>query len=587
MVRIIDSYIIGKTLGEGASAKVKLGTNQNTGERVALKLVKLKALLGGANTSHLVQREIDAMLHLKHENVLCIKEVNYNAEYPKKNGKFVRLVLIVIEFAAGGELFEYLAATGPFDENTARNYFKQLMKGVKYCHSKNVVHRDLKPENLLFDENFVLKIADFGFSKVEENASECMFTQCGSPGYMAPEVLTQVGYDARKADAWACGVILFILVAGFPPFQKPDVSDWWFDKLHTGQGELFWKAHSRTVDVSHSLKQLILNILCTEPSLRFSVDQILASEWLKEGQILDQSDLCMQLRSRQTMMVHEQERVVLVARQQKTPEQAESENSVSNNDSAGSVPSKPNNAESGDKSRNTLMISAVAAVASAAVAACAFVFFSPFISSFVPSEEINSLSSSPSSLSSSFGASVPLSRALSPSTNLFSVLPSGYISNPKSFSVPASTSSLPSPGASGAGIAAITLFAASVTTGLAWATKNANSTRRRIRRFKKLELYSSQMVNFTVVESEKDAATLFNLLQKWVAKQHPSYSQLSAARFKLKATVRVAGQEISFRAQVFKSDKQNNSRVVEFMRLQGDGIQFRELFGQLKSEIEK
>jgi len=353
VVRTIGSYIIGKTLGEGASAKVKLGVNRDTGERVALKLVKNNDDILGEK---LVKSEISAMLNLKHENVLGIKEVLYDAKYPKKNGQIVPLILIVIEFAggsfifslfvcfthsSGGELFEFLAVTGPFDETVARSYFKQLIDGIAYCHQRNIAHRDLKPENLLFDEHFTLKIADFGFSQLDEHATKCTFTQCGSPGYMAPEVMLKTGYDPQKADLWACGVILFIMVAGFPPYQKADSSDWWFDKLlsgtpfffpfekafglivrihiflpSTGDGDMFWKAHSRVVNISEELKHLILRILCCDASKRISLEELQKNSWM-QGPTLDKADLRTQFNSRKILVAHEQERAKLVAKQKK------------------------------------------------------------------------------------------------------------------------------------------------------------------------------------------------------------------------------------------------------------------------------
>jgi len=195
------------------------------------------------------------------------------------------VILIVLELATGGELFEFLSYTGFFDESIARTYFQQLMAGVEFCHSKGVVHRDLKPENLLLDDQFTLKLADFGFSNVVCAAHKLMFTECGTPGYMAPEVTKKGGYDGAKSDIWACGVILFIMLAGFPPFQKPSLNDWWFNKIANNKHALFWQAHSRSAYFSDQTKDFINKILNPDPEKRISIADMKKHPWWKGATI--------------------------------------------------------------------------------------------------------------------------------------------------------------------------------------------------------------------------------------------------------------------------------------------------------------
>jgi len=183
-------------------------------------------------------------------------------------------------------LFEFLSYTGFFEESIARTYFQQLMSGVEFCHSKGVVHRDLKPENLLLDDQFTLKLADFGFSNVVCAAHSLMFTECGTPGYMAPEMIRNPkGYDGMRADLWACGVILFIMLAGFPPFQKPELSDWWFNKLVNGKHALFWQAHSRSAYFSDQTKDFLNKILNPDPEKRISIADMKKHPWWKGATI--------------------------------------------------------------------------------------------------------------------------------------------------------------------------------------------------------------------------------------------------------------------------------------------------------------
>jgi serine/threonine protein kinase len=227
--------------------------------------------------------------------------VDWDAVYEKKNGEKIDVILVVLELADGGELFEFLSFTGCFEEAIARTYFHELISGVSYCHVKGVAHRDLKPENLLMDANFVLKIADFGFSNVFSlsSANKLMMTECGTPGYMAPEMFTGKGYDATLADIWACGVVLFIMLAGFPPFARPNNNDWWFNKLSTGRHNLFWQAHSRSAYFSETTKDIINKILQPDPAKRISLADIKKHQWF-EGTTISEKALEAELNRRKT-----------------------------------------------------------------------------------------------------------------------------------------------------------------------------------------------------------------------------------------------------------------------------------------------
>jgi len=283
-VRKLGPYIVKETLGEGGFSKVKLGIHEKTGEKVALKLLKNKSKLT-KQARNQVEREVQSMTKIEHPNVLRMKEIDWECTWTKKNGKKQNVILIVLELATGGELFEFLSYTGFFEESIARTYFQQLMAGVDFCHSKGVAHRDLKPENLLLDDQFTLKLADFGFSNVVCVTHNLMFTECGTPGYMAPEVAKGKGYDGAKADIWACGVILFIMLAGFPPFQKPSNSDWWFNKLSNNKHALFWQAHSRSAYFSDQTKDFINKILNPDPEKRITIADMKKHPWWKGATI--------------------------------------------------------------------------------------------------------------------------------------------------------------------------------------------------------------------------------------------------------------------------------------------------------------
>ena len=146
----------------------------------------------------------------------------------------------------GGELFDFIAETGKFSEKVARTYFHQMMNGLHYMHSKGYAHRDIKPENILLGRDFVLKLADFGFSCLlkGKDGSGILHTKLGTEGYMAPEVPSK-NYDGAKADIFAAGVILFIMYAGNPPFEKAAVNDPYYKLIKEKNFSTFCKAHSR------------------------------------------------------------------------------------------------------------------------------------------------------------------------------------------------------------------------------------------------------------------------------------------------------------------------------------------------------
>jgi len=154
-----------------------------------------------------------------------------------------------------------------------------------------------------------LKLADFGFAHLFAPSARTMFTECGTPGYMAPEMFrtnNMQGYDATKCDVWACGVVLFIMLAGFPPFQKPSDDDWWFNKLNHNKHALFWQAHSRSACFSDSVKDLINKILSTDPAKRITLSAIKRHEWYS-GDIISSTDLHEEM-SRRKVRVDEERR---------------------------------------------------------------------------------------------------------------------------------------------------------------------------------------------------------------------------------------------------------------------------------------
>ncbi|XP_075489348.1 CBL-interacting serine/threonine-protein kinase 3-like isoform X1 [Primulina tabacum] len=264
--RRIGKYEVGRTIGEGTFAKVKFAKNSETGQPVALKILDKDKVLKHKMAEQ-IRREIATMKLIKHPNVVSLYEVM--ASKTK--------IFIVMEFVTGGELFDNIANHGRMKEDDARKYFQQLINAVDYCHSRGVFHRDLKPENLLMDDAGNLKVSDFGLSALSQTVRDdgLLHTTCGTPNYVAPEVLNDRGYDGATADLWSCGVILFVLLAGYLPFDDANLMNL-YSKISSAEFTCpSW--------FSFGAMKLIARILEPNPLKRITIPEILEDEWFKKG----------------------------------------------------------------------------------------------------------------------------------------------------------------------------------------------------------------------------------------------------------------------------------------------------------------
>ncbi|GMH15892.1 hypothetical protein Nepgr_017733 [Nepenthes gracilis] len=262
---IFGKYEMGRQLGQGTFAKVYHGKNIVTNESVAIKVID-KEQVTKACMMDQIQREISVMRLVRHPNIVELKEVMATR----------CRIYFVMEYAKGGELFAKVSR-GKLKEDLARKYFQQLTSAVDFCHSRGVYHRDLKPENLLLDENEDLKVSDFGLSALPEQFRQdgLLHTQCGTPAYVAPEVLMKKGYDGAKADIWSCGVILFVLLAGYLPFQDENLMRM-YRKVFKGEFEFPpWFVSD--------VKRLISKLLVVDPVKRISISGIMKVPWFQKG----------------------------------------------------------------------------------------------------------------------------------------------------------------------------------------------------------------------------------------------------------------------------------------------------------------
>ncbi|XVE51474.1 hypothetical protein DITRI_Ditri02bG0043800 [Diplodiscus trichospermus] len=262
---LMHRFEVGRLLGQGTFAKVYHARNLTTGQSCAIKVIDKEKIRKGGLMDQ-IKREISVMRLVKHPNVVRLYEVM--ASKAK--------IYFVMEYARGGELFNKIAK-GKLKEDAARHYFQQLIAAVDYCHSRGVYHRDLKPENLLLDEKGNLKVSDFGLSALRESRRQdgLLHTTCGTPAYVAPEVINKKGYDGAKADIWSCGVILYVLLAGFLPFQDENLMEM-YRKICRGDFRCpQW--------FPPEVRKLLSKILDPNPSQRIAVAKIMENSWFRKG----------------------------------------------------------------------------------------------------------------------------------------------------------------------------------------------------------------------------------------------------------------------------------------------------------------
>lgn len=263
---LTDHYDVKEELGRGAFSVVKLAVHKKTGEKFAVKIIDKKNV--GAEAVRL-QTEIEILQKVKHPNIICLKELFDTPEN----------LYLVTELVTGGELFDKIVEKGSYTEKDAAVLVVKMVSAIEYLHSIGIVHRDLKPENLLLkspNEDTEVKIADFGLSKiVSKQAAAIMLTACGTPGYVAPEVLTAQGYG-EEVDMWSIGVITYILLCGFPPFYSEDLPVL-FDSIMRADYDFppeYWN------HISESAKNFIKKLLVVDPSTRLTAKKALEHPWL-------------------------------------------------------------------------------------------------------------------------------------------------------------------------------------------------------------------------------------------------------------------------------------------------------------------
>eukprot|EP01100_Stratorugosa_tubuloviscum_P000389 TRINITY_DN1084_c0_g1_i1.p1 TRINITY_DN1084_c0_g1~~TRINITY_DN1084_c0_g1_i1.p1 ORF type:complete len:295 (-),score=67.79 TRINITY_DN1084_c0_g1_i1:822-1706(-) len=259
----LELYDLGEELGRGAFSVVKKCTLKETRQEYAVKIINKKNL--GADIVRL-ETEIEILQRVNHPNVISLKDL---FDSPTS-------LYIVMELVTGGELFDKIVEKGNYTEKDAAQLVIKIVNAIDYLHEQNIAHRDLKPENLLLkspEDDTEVKLADFGLSKIV--GAQAMMTACGTPGYVAPEILSATGYD-KEVDMWSIGVITYILLCGFPPFYHEDLREL-FDQISKAAydfPEEYWS------NISEEAKNFISQLLVVDPSKRLNSKQAKLHPWL-------------------------------------------------------------------------------------------------------------------------------------------------------------------------------------------------------------------------------------------------------------------------------------------------------------------
>jgi serine/threonine protein kinase len=266
-----DYYSVGKVLGEGAFAEVRVGNDKETGEAFAIKIIKKKEY--DPKEMEYILREVNIMKSMSHDNVVNTFDIFDSKEY----------LYIVLEFMEGGELFDVIANAGTFSEQNASQVMRDVIKGVQYLHMHAIVHRDIKPENVLCKEKswpLKVKLADFGLANfaedgtVQESRAGCIV---GTPGYVAPEVVKREEYGPA-VDLWACGVLLYIMLSGKMPFYGRDDNEC---LRRIAKGEYSFPDREWS-NISPDGKSLVKALLQVDPAKRLTADSALQHKWLAD-----------------------------------------------------------------------------------------------------------------------------------------------------------------------------------------------------------------------------------------------------------------------------------------------------------------
>jgi serine/threonine protein kinase len=301
----INFYLYGRRIGQGAFGKVNLGLNVLTGRVVAIKSFKKTKDAKHNSNMNKILYETGLMKRFNHPNITKILEVFHDEEY----------MLIIMEYINGGNLFNFVKKRRKLSEKTAKFLFRQIILGIKHIHSQNIVHRDIKLENIIIDLNNNVKICDFGIGKVINSEDELLYDKCGTPMYMAPEIILsnkKNGYKGFPVDIWSSGITLYIMLSGTLPFtvknksiEELSLKDMKNKKESSDlKYQIVNGCPKKIKKISSEAKDLLNGLLNKNPDKRLTCDEILNHPWLKDdiNEICDNNKYHLFTKAEMTMM---------------------------------------------------------------------------------------------------------------------------------------------------------------------------------------------------------------------------------------------------------------------------------------------
>ncbi|CAI2382573.1 unnamed protein product [Moneuplotes crassus] len=257
-----EFYKVGKVLGRGAFGKVNLTIHRLTEEMVAIKSLN-KEFLTDEVSRKKVMKEVKILKKMRHKNIIQLLDTFETQKH----------IIFVMELCSGGDLLNYVRKRRKLTEDYAKAMFKQILEALQYCHRLNILHRDIKLDNIILDSQGIIKVGDFGVSKIID-PTQVMYDQCGTPAYIAPEVLRDKGYRGFGIDIWSAGVVLYSMLYGTVPFRAQNMND-----LH----EMIIKAkYTLKPEISEEARDLLKKILEVDPKKRLTIPQILDHSWFSD-----------------------------------------------------------------------------------------------------------------------------------------------------------------------------------------------------------------------------------------------------------------------------------------------------------------
>ena len=298
----LDKWSLLQTLGSGATAKVFLAYDSVARKYAAIKVLKRV----DSKTMPYIKNEVKLQQGLNHQFHLKVQNFHESVVLTDADNKSQTVTAIVVDLARGGDILKLIEKIGVFPEPLARTYLHQLVDALECLQQNKITHRDIKPENIMLDEDFCVKVADFGCAVDYSARSQKFRTPAGTSKYFPPEEHMTLPYDGAAADLFATAIVVFAMAVGHMPFGKATETDSLYSMLVKGKAKSFWKAHESIlkesgskVVISSEFKDLMTKMFDPTPSKRMTTDDVKKSAWYK-GATLERAEIVKAIKSKRS-----------------------------------------------------------------------------------------------------------------------------------------------------------------------------------------------------------------------------------------------------------------------------------------------